>query len=179
MNKIRFSALAGMVLAAAASRLIPHPPTFTPIAAIALFGGAQFADRRAAFLVPFCGLLLSDCVLGFHALMPIIYGAFALIVWYGTWFCRQRSVSRIAIAAIVSALLFFVITNLGVWAFGTLYPKTLTGLMECYVAAIPFFGNMLLSDLLYSALLFGGLAMAERRFTQMRQMVPSRVNQPT
>lgn len=167
MNRLRFSILAGMILAAAASRLIPHPPNFTPVAAIALFGGAQFADKRAAFLVPLAGLFLSDLVLGFHRLMPVVYGAFALIVFVGIWVRHRPSSLRIAGAAIASAVLFFVLTNFGVWAFGTLYPKTGTGLINCYVAAIPFFRNMLLGNLLYSALLFGGIALAERRYLEI------------
>ncbi len=169
MNKTRFFLLAGMILAAAASRLIPHPPNFTPVAAIALFGGAQFAGKRAAFLVPLAGLFLSDLMLGLYALMPVVYGAFALVVSLGFWLRHQRSALRVTSAAVLSAVLFFVLTNFGVWAFSALYPKTVTGFAECYVAAIPFFLNMLLSDLVYSALLFRGMALAEKRFAAVRE----------
>jgi hypothetical protein len=148
---------------------VPFISKRTPVAAIALFGGAQFADKRAAFLVPLAGLLLSDLVLGFHRLMPVVYGAFALIVLLGFSVRRRSSSLRIAGAAIFSAVLFFALTNFGVWAFGTLYPKTGAGLIECYVAAIPFFRNMLLSNLLYSALLFGGIALAEQRYARVRE----------
>lgn len=168
MNKLRFSVLAGMILAAAASRLIPHPPNFTPVAAIALFGGACFSDKWVAFLVPLAGLFLSDLVLGLYTIMPVVYGAFALIVCLGFWLRHQRSAWRVAGAAIMGSVLFFLVTNLGVWAFGGLYSKTLAGLIECYIAAIPFFRNMLLGDLLYSALLFGGLALVERRVPILR-----------
>jgi len=88
MNKTRFIVLAGMILAAAGSRLIPHPPNFTPIAALALFGGASFVDNRAAFIVPLAGLFLSDLVLGFYAISPVVYGSFALIVCLGFWVRR-------------------------------------------------------------------------------------------
>lgn len=169
MNKTRFSILAGMILVAVASRLIPHPPNFTPVAAIALFGGAQFADKRAAFLVPMAGLFLSDLVLGFYTLMPVVYGAFALTVILGFWVRQRSNPLRIAGAAVGSAVLFFAVTNFGVWAFGTLYPRTGAGLLECYVAALPFFQNTLLSNLLYSALLFGGMALAERRYGLLRE----------
>ena len=169
MNNPRFGVLTAMILLAAASRLIPHPPNFTPIAALALFGGASFADKRAAFLVPLAGLLLSDLVLGFYALMPVVYGSFALIVCLGFWLRRQRSVARIAGAAVASAVLFFIVTNFGVWAFGTLYPRTAAGLTECYIAAIPFFQNTLSSNLLYAGVLFGGLALAEKRFVSLRE----------
>ena len=170
MNKPRFLFLAGMILLAAASRLIPHPPNFSPIAALALFGGAQFADKRLAFLVPLAAMFLSDLVLGLHSLIPVIYGSFALIVCLGFWLRRRQNVWAIGGAAIVGALLFFVLTNFGVWAMGQMYPKTPAGLLDCYVAAIPFFQNTLLSNLFYSALLFGGLAIAENRFVKLREV---------
>jgi len=168
MNKPRFIMLAGMILAAAASRLIPHPPNFTPIAAIALFGGAQFSSKRAAFLVPVAGLFLSDLVFGFYAITPVVYASFALTVCLG-FLARRRSVQRIAFAAVASAILFFALTNFGVWAIDNLYPATAAGLVDCYAAAIPFFRNMLLGNLLFSALLFGGFALAENRFVRLRQ----------
>jgi hypothetical protein len=170
MNKPRFLFLAGMILLAAASRLIPHPPNFSPIAALALFGGAQFADKRLAFLVPLAAMFLSDLVLGLHSLIPVIYGSFALIVCLGFWLRRRQNVWAIGGAAVVGALLFFVLTNFGVWAMGQMYPKTPAGLIDCYVAAIPFFQNTLLSNLFYAALLFGGLAIAENRFVKLREI---------
>ena len=170
MNKPRFLFLAGMILAAAASRLIPHPPNFSPIAALALFGGAQFADKRLAFLVPLAAMFLSDLFLGLHSLIPVIYGSFALIVCLGFWLRRRQNVWAIGGTAIVGALLFFVLTNFGVWALGQMYPKTPAGLLDCYVAAIPFFQNTLSSNLFYAALLFGGLAIAENRFVKLREI---------
>lgn len=93
-NPFRFTALAGMILAAATFRLLPHPPNFSPIAALALFGDAQFADQRAAFPVPLAALLLSDLVLGLHSLVPVIYGSFAALVCPGFWVRRHRSAGR-------------------------------------------------------------------------------------
>lgn len=153
-----------LIAIAAASRLIPHPPNFTPIAALALFGGACFADRRAAFLVPLAGLFLSDLALGLHALMPVVYGAFALIVCLGFALRSRRTIFPIAAATLAASVLFFALSNLGVWALGSSYPRTWEGLVACYIAAIPFFQNSLLGDAFYSAVLFGGLALAERAF---------------
>ncbi len=136
---------------------------------MALFGGASFADKRAAFLMPLAGLFLSDLVLGFYTITPVVYGSFVLIVCLGFWVRRRRGVWRIAGAAVMSAILFFAITNFGVWAMGHLYPQTPAGLVDCYVAAVPFFQNTLLSNLFYSALLFGGLAIAENRFVTLRE----------
>jgi hypothetical protein len=168
MNQPRFLFLAGMILAAAASRLIPHPPNFSPIAALALFGGAQFADKRQAFLVPLAAMFLSDLIIGLHSLIPVIYGSFALIVCLGFWVQRNQNLGRIGGAALLGALLFFVTTNFGVWLFASFYPKTGGGLLACYTEAIPFFWNTLTSDLIYTAILFGGLRAAEWRWPVLR-----------
>jgi len=84
---------------------------------------------------------------------------------------KNRSALRVAGAAFISSILFFVFTNFGVWAFGSLYPKTVEGLIACYVAAIPFFQNTLLGDALYTAVLFGGFALAETRFPALRERI--------
>ena len=168
MNSTRFTALTTMILAAAATRLVPHPPNFTPIAAIALFSGAQFSDKRVALFVPLIAMFLSDLVLGLHGLVPVVYGCFALIVCLGFWLRSQRSVKRVAVAILAASVLFFIVTNFGVWAFTDMYPKTVDGLAACYIAAIPFFKNTLTGDLCYAAVLFGGLALAESCFPQLR-----------
>jgi hypothetical protein len=160
-----------MTLVAALSRLIPHPPNFTPIGALALFGGACYADRRAAFAVPLAALFLGDLVLGFHALMPAVYGSFALMVVLGFWLRRHRSLLPITVATLAGSILFFVITNFAVWAIGDGYPKTWEGLALCYVAAIPYFQNTLLGDATYALCLFGGLAVAEHAFPKLREPV--------
>jgi hypothetical protein len=168
MNKTRFTFLAGMILAAAFARLMPHPPNFTPLGALALFGGASFGSKRAALLVPLAALFLSDLALGFSFITPVVYAAFLLIVGLGFWLRRRPNATRIALAAVAGAVLFFGLTNFGVWAMGTLYPQTWAGLADCYLAAIPFFRHTLVSNLAYSALLFGGLALAEKRFAALR-----------
>ncbi len=162
MPRTRALVIVGMVLAAAVSRLLPHLPNFTPIAAMALFGGARLADRRLAFLVPLAALFLSDLVIGLHAGMPFVYGSFALIVGLGLRLRERRSALPIAGAALAGSLLFFVVTNFGTWAVGGIYPRTPAGLAACYLAAIPFFGPTLAGDAIYTTLLFGGLALAVR-----------------
>ncbi len=179
--RFRFPVLMGMILAAAGSRLIPHPPNFAPIGAMALFGGACFASRRVAFLVPLLAMFVSDLVIGFlsgdlslglHRLIPVVYGSFALIVCLGFWLRPRRKVVPIAGAALASSLLFFGLTNFGVWALGSWYPKTWAGLVACYVAAIPYFRNTLLGDAVYTTVLFGGLALVERGFPALRPPAP-------
>lgn len=185
MYRIRFLALVGMIVAAAASRLTPHPPNFAPIGAMALFGGACFASKRMAFLVPVAAMLLSDLAigllsgdlsLGLHRLMPVVYGSVALIVCLGFWLRRRRNAVPIAGAALASSILFFVLTNFGVWALGSWYPKTWDGLVARYVAAIPFFHNTLLGGAVYSTVLFGGLALAEKGWPMLREpeLAPAR-----
>lgn len=169
MLKPRLIVLIGMVLAAALSRLLPHPPNMTAVAALALFGGATFADRRLAFLVPGAALLLSDAVLGFYAHMEVVYISFALVVCLGLWLAKRRTVATTAAAVLASSWLFFIVTNFGTWALGSLYPKTVDGLIACYIAAIPFFGNTLQGDAFFSVLLFGGLALLESRFVALRE----------
>jgi TctA family transporter len=173
MNKTRLTVLAGMILAAAAFRILPHPPNFSPIAAIALLGGSQFADKRLAFLVPLTAMLLGDLVLGLHALMPVVYGCFGIIVCLGFWLRRRRNAPRIVVAALASSVLFYLLTNFAVWASTNLYPKTIAGLTACYVAAIPFFWNTLAGDCLFTAVLFGGLALAEWRLPRLREGCPA------
>lgn len=150
------------ILTAAALRLVPHPPNFTPIGAMALFSGAMLGRRLLAFLVPLAAMLLSDALLGFHSGMPFVYASIALIVFIGWVALERRSPLRIGLAAIAGSVLFFLITNLGVWAAGNMYPHDAAGLAACYVAAIPFFQNTLAGDLFYAALLFGGFALLER-----------------
>ena len=164
----RLVALIAMVLAAASSRLIPHPPNMASITAVALFGGAHFYDKRLAFLVPLTALFLSDLILGFYHPMDVVYLSIALIVCVGLWLQKNHSIFRITGTAFASSLLFFLFTNFGVWVFESLYPKTIGGLIACYVAAIPFFQNTLQGDLFFTAVLFGGFAMLEAKFAILR-----------
>ena len=168
MFKPRILVLTSMILAAAVTRLIPHPPNMTAVAAVALFGGAYFSEKWLAFLVPLTAMLLSDLVLGFYRHMEGVYLSFALIVVIGLWLQNRRSPTAIAGAVLLSSVLFFVVTNFSVWALGTMYPRTWDGLAACYVAAIPFFRNEMLGDFLYSGLLFGGFALLEKTIPALR-----------
>lgn len=168
MLKPRPLALMLMIVAAAASRLVPHLPNMTPIAAIALFAGASFADKRLAFLVPLMALLLSDMVLGFYSGLVFVYGSFALSVIIGLWLQKRRAAPVILGSILASSCLFFVITNFGVWVMDNMYPHSLAGLVTCYVAAIPFFRNEVVGDLLYGGLLFGGFALLEMLLPVLR-----------
>ena len=168
-NHSRLLAILIAIVGAAALRLVPHPPNFTPIGAMALFSGAYLTHRGLALAVPIAAMLLSDAIIGFHSGMPFVYGSVALIVVIG-WFALQRVSSLgVVAAALVSSVLFFVVTNFGTWALSGMYPPTLAGLATCYVAAIPFFQNTVVGDLFYAAVLFGGFALLERALPAIRQ----------
>jgi hypothetical protein len=171
-NHARLLALLSAIAAAAALRLVPHPPNFTPIGAMALFSGAYLSRRGLAFVAPLAALLLSDLVLGFYAGMSFVYASVALTVLIGWWVSSRRTVLRVAAGALAGSVSFFVITNFGMWLFSGFYPPTSAGLAACFVAAIPFFQNSVAGDLFYAALLFGGFALAERLAPQLRSAEP-------
>lgn len=167
-NHGRLVTLLFAILVAAALRLMPHPPNFSPIDSMALFSGAYLGRRLIAFVAPFAALLLSDAVLGFYHGMAIVYATVALIVVIGWWLSSGRKPLRIAAAAVASSVTFFVITNFGMWLLSGFYPVTYAGFFACYTAAIPFFQNTLAGDLFYAVLLFGGFRIAELLIPQLR-----------
>lgn len=168
----RLAAILAMVAAAVASRLMPHPWNLTSVAAVALFSGAYLEDRRLAFVVPLAALLLSDLVLGFYKGMAVVYLSFALIVCIGLWLRSRRRAPVIVGATLAGSVLFFGLSNLGVWAFGGLYPMNGAGLAACFTAALPFFRGTLEGDGLYSLILFGGFALLERKVPVLREARP-------
>ena len=156
------------IFGAAALRLVPHPPNFSPIDAMALFGGAYLGRRGLAFVAPLGALLLSDLFLRFDGSLPFVYMSVALVVLMGSAIASRKNVVTIGAAALASSVLFFVITNFGAWAFSGFYQHSASGLVACYVAAVPFFQNTLAGDLFYATLLFGGFRVAELLLPQLR-----------
>jgi hypothetical protein len=181
MNRPRFWFLFALVLAAAVSRVIPHPPNVTPLAALALFGGATLPRRLLALVVPLAALLLSDVVLqltylagwqpswGFYQGQWVVYACFLITTAIGFAIRRRRRPLTIALASVAGSVVFFLLTNFAFWASGLMYPRTAAGLWLCYEMALPFFRNALIGDLAYSSLLFGALALAEARIPVLRQ----------
>lgn len=159
-----------MIFIGAALRLVPHYPNFTPIAAIALFGGAYINNKKLAVIVPFSAMLLSDLVLGYHSTFLAVYISFALIVAIGFTLKKSRKISNVALASLSSSILFFVITNFAFWLTGVMYPMNFAGLTECYVAAILFFGSNVLGDLFYSAVFFGLFEYAQYKLPALEKV---------
>ena len=168
--------IAGIIVAAALMRILPHPYNFTPIAAMSLFSGATLG-RRWAMAAPLLAMLFSDLALellyrlglspmwGLHRGMLFVYPAFLVIVAIGYLIRDQRrQVGALLGATLGASLFFFLFTNLGVWALSGLYPHSGAGLLAAYIAALPFYGATLTGDLLYSGIFFGAYAWAERRF---------------
>jgi len=149
------------ILIGVLARILPHPANFAPIAAMALFGGT-YMSKKQAFVLPILAMILSDFVIGFDSLSMrlTVYGSFLIMVLIGTWLKNHKNAKNVILASLFSSVIFFVLTNFSVWAFGTMYPKTSAGLVQSYVFAIPFFRNTILGDLFYSGIFFGGYEFA-------------------
>lgn len=171
--------LAGMIVLAALSRLLPHPQNFSPVEAIGLFGGAFFARRSLALAVPLLAMFASDLLLGvigggiywsYVASLSFwsVYAAIALCTLLGFPLRGRAGGARVLGASLAGSVLFFVVTNFFAWYGSAMYPQTGAGLVAAYVAGIPFFQNTLLGTLFYSALLFGGFALLRTRVPALR-----------
>ena len=185
MTGYRVGVMAGVVVLAALARLLPHPPNFAPVTALALFAAATLRPRWLGVVLPLAALFLSDAALhagtrlgvwdgwlagstGFYHWTAILYLTVAAVACLGFLLRGRIGVGSVALAALGGSLLFFVVTNFMVWSeslFGgplAMYPPTWDGLVECYVAALPFYRMTLAGDVFFCGVLFGGLALAEK-----------------
>jgi len=175
MNKISLTYLAVilLILIASFSRIIPHMPNFTPIGAMALFGGAYFKNKYHAFLIPILSLWISDLVINnfilsyyneftwFYPGFLWQYSAFIMIILIGYYSLNKMSFKNILLSSLGSSLIFFVVTNFGVWISGSMYSLDLSGFITCYALALPFYKGTLLGFLFYSSFLFGVFEMSK------------------
>ena len=145
--KKEYAVIFSMIILAVASRLLPHPPNFAPITGIALFAASKLNKKIVAFLLPLFCLFVTDLILGLGWINLFVYGAFGMVSLIGM---RTQRVSVQTVLA--SSVLFFIVSNLGVWLL--YYPPTLEGLITCFTLAIPFFGNTIAGDLVYTTVLF-------------------------
>lgn len=157
-NFVAFFLLAFAVL----SRLIPFLPNFSPILAISLFAGVYFSNRWVAFLLPVAIMLVSDLFIGFHELVPVVYGLFVLFAFVGTYLKERLNVISLAATGLIGSFTFFMVTNFFLWLTSGMYPLDGSGLITCYLAAIPFFHYSLLGDAVYIPLLFGSFYLLEK-----------------
>ena len=167
-SKNNFYFVLGLILIAAFSRLIPHYPNFTPLCSIALFGAKYFNNRYLAFLVPIVALWVSDLIINNFILPQYFdgftlfysgffwqYGSFLLIALIGRKTLKNLTFLKLIGISISSSLIFFIISNFGVWISSSFYSKDLVGLFACYLAAIPFYFGTLSGSIFYSLFLFG------------------------
>lgn len=176
-NRTGVIVLSGIILTAALSRILPHGWNFTPLGAMALFGSAYYASRWMAFLIPLVSLWISDLVLNntihaaysdgftlFHPTMLGVYLAFIAVTFVGMLLLRNVRLGTVLTAAVSGAVVFWLITDFASWLWGYVpYPKNFAGLLASYTAGFPFFLKMLMSNLVYSAVLFGVFEMLRRR----------------
>jgi hypothetical protein len=196
LNKVNFRTvvIVLMILVAAVLRVLSSGHVLAPITnlnptgAIALFGGCYFRDKLKAYLVPLSVLLLSDVVLmhvffskfstGFlYSGWIWVYAAFALMVMIGH-LIKKVNVGSVVLAAIGAAAVHWLVADFGSWlggctdiTTGGLYPHNAQGLMKCYILAIPYMKNMLIGNLIYSALLFGGFELLQRRYPRLQSTI--------
>ena len=149
--------LISFIIVAVLVRLFPHPPNVAPITAVALFAGTHFSRKHWAILMPILAMLVTDVFLGFSMITPIVYLAFVGVTALG-FVLKKMNIGTV----LLSSLLFFVVTNLGVWFL--YYPLTPEGLMTCFTLALPFFGYAVVGDLFFSAALLFGYRYAAKRF---------------
>ena len=178
--------LAALIVAAALSRLLPHPPNFSPIIAMALFGGAYFASRRWALALPLIAMALSDLALAAlrggtwaayfsPAYLPSLlanYACIALAAVIAMHGLRGNATAgRVLGYSLGGSLLFFALSNFAVWLTAQSvpgYPACSAGLAPCYAAALPFLQWTVLGTLAYAAALFGGFALLRKRLPALR-----------
>lgn len=143
-----------IIVFAVLMRLAPHPPNISPVAAMALFGGV-YLPKKYALTLPLLVMVISDTVLGVHEGSLLVYTSFFLIGFLGIWLRGNRSVPAVLVVSLSASVVFFLITNCNYLHPVALYPKTVSGMVESYVNALPFFRNTLLGDLMYTVLFFG------------------------
>jgi len=150
------------------SRFVVHAWNFTPVIALALFGGVYLKNKKLAILLPLALLAVTDFILGFHQMMFFTWGSIVLIAAMGLWVQKNKSLKTVLGGGLVSAVLFYVVTNFGVWLVSGMYPLTLAGLSECFVLAIPFFRSTLLGTLVYGLIFFGAYEAIAARIKNTR-----------
>lgn len=170
---VKISVAVALVLFVVMTRIVPHPANFVPVAAVALFGGALL-PRRWAIVVPVAAMVASDLIVGLHPLVMYTWGSFALIAFASSKWLSQATVTRVGLSSLGASVVFYLVTNFGVWLQGLMYPMTTAGLVHCYVNALPFFRNTLAGDLFYVGVLFGSYAVVTH-LVEQRSNVHHRV----
>ena len=169
-----------VIFVGAFMRLIPHWPNFTPIAAIALFGGASLTKKHLAFAIPLIAMFVSDLIIGFHSYMIAVYISFAIVVLLGRLMVNKVTIGRVALTSITASVIFFLITNFAAWLASPVYTKDFMGLIQSYIAGLAFFNdggygisffvNDIIAGLTFNAIFFGSFYFAKKKIPALAQI---------
>ena len=163
----------GLILILALARLIPHPPNFTPIIAVAIMSGYFFKNINLSFLTLIVAMLISDLFIGFYENIIFVYATLLIITFIFFKIGKKINLKNLFIYSFAGSLIFFIISNFGVWALGSpgvhnvAYERNFSGLVECYILAIPFFGNTLLSTIFFSYISFFSINYLCKKYTKI------------
>jgi predicted Fe-S protein YdhL (DUF1289 family) len=152
----KYSFPIGLILILSLSRLIPHPPNFTPIIAVAIMSGYFFKNINLSVAVLLVTMFISDLFIGFYENLIFVYLSLLLITFIFSKIVKKINFKNLFIFGFTGSLIFFIISNFGVWVLGSPginnipYDRSLNGLVECYILAIPFFGNTFVSTLIFT-----------------------------
>ncbi len=179
MSKKKTLLAVGIIFIAILGRLLPHPPNVTPLAAASLFGAAFLGRKWLMALIPIAALWFSDLILN-NVVYAAYYdsfvfagqdffwtaGAMILVVILAQYILRKITFGSVVASSLMASAIFFLVSNFGVWMGSTVaFPKTMSGLIACYTAGLPFFLNSIVGDLVFCGILFGTWALVERRTT--------------
>lgn len=183
MKKGNWIFIFALILVAGLSRLLPHPPNFTALGAMALFGGAALNSKILRIALPLAALFVTDVIINntiyynaaegftlFYSGAIWTYLAIGIIAVVASGIVSKLNISKVVLGSFTASALFFIISNFGVWSTGILYPTTVEGLVTCYAAALPFFGNTIAGDLFFSTVLFGGFYLADSKIPQLARV---------
>lgn len=171
LKRIAFAAF--LILLASLSRLLPHEANFTPIFGLFLLGAAYLGNKKLVYILPLLAILISDLFLGLYSSILYTYAAYIMIIFVASILFKKLSASKVAFASIIAPAIFFVVSNLGVWAGTGLYTHNLSGLMLCYESAIPFFRSTLLSSVVSTGALFAIYNVAIKYIPQLSEQTQS------
>lgn len=152
----------GIVALAAVWRLVPHPDNMAPVAAMALFAGARLSHPLARYALPVAAMVISDLLIGFHSTMGFVYVGMLFAVLMGS-FLRDRGIGAYAGASVANSLVFFLVTNFGVWQATGMYAADLSGLAASYLAGVPFLWKTLAGDLFFTLSFFALFSLVDQR----------------
>ncbi len=168
IDSSRFIVLTIIITLAALTRALPlvidHTWNFTAVGALAIFAGAQFSDKRLAFIMPLAAMALADLLFLRNGFSLLVYSGFIAMVACGFLIRNKVNTTNVVLASFISAAVFYLITNFSFFYPVTLYPRNFSGIIASYTAALPFFRNMLLGNLVYSAVLFGSFYLLSKRY---------------